>query len=100
MTGAAFGVAAAQAAFVNQLLIKLPTSAPSINPLTVVATGATELRSVFTAEEMPGILVAYVAGIKAAFAVTIGMVGLSFIFSLCSKWKKLNAHVNVGAGAA
>jgi hypothetical protein len=48
---------------------------------------------------MPGILVAYMAGIKAAFAVAIGALGMSFVISLFSKWNRLNAHANKGAVA-
>ncbi|RYP89854.1 hypothetical protein DL770_004006 [Monosporascus sp. CRB-9-2] len=44
MISAALGVAAAQAAFVNQLIHMLSTSAPDVNPADVVATGATDIR--------------------------------------------------------
>jgi len=61
--------------------------------VTLVATGATQLRNVFTAEQMPGILTAYIAGINAAFAISIAAVGLSFIIALLGNWKRLNlAH--------
>jgi hypothetical protein len=49
---------------------------------------------------MSEILVAYTAGIKAAFAVVIGAVGVSFIISLFSKWNQLNAYANKGVVAA
>lgn len=55
-----------------------------------MATGATDLHKVFSGDELSGILVAYMAGIKVAFAVTIGAVGISIPISLLSKWGKIN----------
>ncbi|KAL8882141.1 MAG: hypothetical protein Q9198_000813, partial [Flavoplaca austrocitrina] len=56
--GGAFTVSSAQAAFVNQMLAKLSVSAPGVDAQQLIATGASELRNVFTPEELPGILVA------------------------------------------
>ena len=88
--GGAALIGAAQSGFVNQLLNKLPSTAPGVNPALVVAAGATELREVFSADDLDGILVAYMAGIKVAFAITIGAVGFSFPISLLSKWKRIS----------
>jgi hypothetical protein len=38
-------------------------------------------------------------GINAAFAVAIGMVGISAILSLFSKWKRLDIHALSGGAA-
>lgn len=89
--GGSFLISAAQSGFVNQLVQKLPSTAPTVNPALVIATGATELRDVFSATELDGILVAYMAGIKVAFAITIGAVGISLPISLFSRWTNLNA---------
>jgi hypothetical protein len=97
--GGAFLVAAAQSGFVNQLLRKLGTTAASVNPALVVATGATDLHRVFAEEELNGVLVAYMAGIKVAFAITIGAVGLSVPISLLSRWERINQKTP-GAGAS
>lgn len=70
-----------------------------MSPAKLVATGATELRSVFSADQLPGILVAYMSGINAAFAVAIGMVGISLVASLFSKWRRLDIHNLPGAAA-
>lgn len=75
---------------------KLPSTAPSVNPAQVVAIGATELRKVFSAGELDGILVAYMAGIRVVFAITIGAAGISVPLSLLSKWKKLNTEKLTG----
>ncbi|KAK2816039.1 hypothetical protein FQN49_008042 [Arthroderma sp. PD_2] len=80
---------AAQSGFVNQLLGKLPSTAPSVNLALVVAAGATELRNVFLEDELDGILVVYMAGIKVTFAITLRAVSISLLLSLLSKWKRI-----------
>jgi MFS transporter, DHA2 family, glioxin efflux transporter len=70
-----------------------------VSPAALVATGATQLRSVFTADQLPGVLVAYMAGINAVFAVAVAMVGISVILSLFNKWKRLDTHALPGAAA-
>ncbi|KAM9879568.1 major facilitator superfamily transporter [Verticillium dahliae] len=85
-------VSAGQCAFVNTMLRSLPNTAPNVDPATVVATGATDIRRVFSADEMPGILDAYMAGIKIAIAIAIGATGLALLTSLLSRWERLNAE--------
>jgi len=63
-----------------------------VDPEVLIATGAAELRQVFSPDQMPGILMAYMAGIKAAFAVAIGMAGFSFLLSLLCPWKKVHVR--------
>ena len=60
----------------------------TVDPLQVITVGATEIRSVFPADQVPGIIVAYMQGIKTAFAVTIAGAGLSFLLCLFGDWKK------------
>ncbi|OKL55703.1 hypothetical protein UA08_09049 [Talaromyces atroroseus] len=92
LMGGAIFMAAGQVAFVNQLINTLHTSVPDIDSALVIATGATELRSVFSPEQMPGIL--------AAFAVAIVAVGLSFFISLFSNFKRIDTDAVQGGGAA
>ncbi|KAH6851372.1 major facilitator superfamily-domain-containing protein [Chaetomium sp. MPI-CAGE-AT-0009] len=87
--GTAF-VTAAQAAFVNRIIQTLPDSAPNVDPADVVATGATLIRTAFPADQVPGIVVAYMAGIKVALGISIGGAGLGLVICLCSRWKRLN----------
>ncbi|EOO00201.1 putative major facilitator superfamily transporter protein [Phaeoacremonium minimum UCRPA7] len=98
--GGAFLVSAAQSSFVNVLTKVLPHSAPNVNPMQVVLTGATELRDVFTPEEIPGILVAYMRGLKISFALSLAATGLAFVISLATKLKRLNTDAIKGGGAA
>ncbi|KAK4142509.1 major facilitator superfamily domain-containing protein [Dichotomopilus funicola] len=98
--GGAFMVSAAQSSFVNTMVLRLPTSAPGVNPLVVLGTGATQIRQVFPAEVVPGILVAYMAGIKVAFAIALGAVGVAFVVSLFSNFKRLSPETLKMGGAA
>ncbi|KAH8202202.1 hypothetical protein TruAng_003677 [Truncatella angustata] len=85
-------LSAAQAAFVNKLVQELPMTAPGVDPAVVVATGATELRNVFDANQIPGVLMAYMAGIKVALAISIAASGLAFAISLLNRWSRLNTE--------
>lgn len=92
--GGAVFVAAAQSAFVNQLIIHLTAIAPGIDSGLVVATGASDLRSVFTPEQMASILPSYMAGLKVAFAISIAAAGLAFCLSPFNNFEKINAHAD------
>ena len=90
--GGAVFVAAAQAGLVNQIIIKVTATAPNINSALVVSTGASELRDVFTAEQMTTILPAYMTGLKVAYAISIAAAGIAFCLSPFNNFKKIDAH--------
>ncbi|KAH0527007.1 hypothetical protein TsFJ059_002051 [Trichoderma semiorbis] len=99
--GGAGMVSAAQAGFVNVMINNLPKTAPGVNPALVVSTGATDLRKVFSEDQIPGILVAYMQGLKAAFAIGITSSGIAFItVVLFQRWNKLNTAAIASGGAA
>ncbi|KAK5994664.1 putative efflux pump gsfJ [Cladobotryum mycophilum] len=85
--GGATLVAAAQAAFINTIAKHLPHDAPGVDISKVIATGATELRHVFDATQIPGIIVSYMAGIKVAFAIATACAGLSVFIAIFGRWK-------------
>ena len=93
--GASLFLSAAQCAFVNIMIKSLKTNAPKINPLTVLATGATELRHAFDSENLDGVLVSYMEGLKVAFAIGIAVAGLSFLMSLFFPRQKINKNKTV-----
>lgn len=90
--GGAFSTSAAQSAFVNRLLATLPKTAPSVNPALVIITGASDLQKVFSPDVLPGVLQAYMVGIKAAFIVAIAFCGTACLCSLAVPMKKLPSH--------
>ena len=97
--GGAFFISAGEAGFINKLVQRLPTTAPEVNPQTVALTGASQLRSVFSAQELPGILVAYMDGLKVTFAITIAATCIAFLLAFTPRWKD-NIKGKVGAATA
>ncbi|KAK4240547.1 major facilitator superfamily domain-containing protein [Achaetomium macrosporum] len=91
--GSGILLSAAESAFANTLVASLPAMAPGVDPATVLHTGATELRSVFPADQMRGILEAYMAGIKVAFALAIAASGLALaiamLMGVLGHWRRL-----------
>jgi hypothetical protein len=74
------------------MLAKLAVSAPGVDGARLIATGASELRTVFPPEQIPGIIAAYMQGIKAAFTLSIGFCGIAFLATLVVPWQKLPTH--------
>lgn len=90
--GGAFFISAAQSAFANKLITSLATTAPNLDPRLVLSVGATDLRKVFSAAQIPGILAAYMDGLKVAYALVVALVGISFVFALMPRWERLQAE--------
>lgn len=59
----------------------------------MVSTGASELRKVFTSDQMSAILPAYMSGLKVAYAISIAAAGIAFCLSPFNSFKKIDAHV-------
>jgi MFS transporter, DHA2 family, glioxin efflux transporter len=94
--GGAIWISAAQAGFTNQLIRSLPIKAPGVNPALVLITGATELRKVFSAEELPGILEAYMSGIRVPFALAIACCCLTTVIIAIPKWESIKGRMVMG----
>ncbi|KAF5251706.1 hypothetical protein FANTH_3316 [Fusarium anthophilum] len=88
--GGTFLITAAQSGFINQIIHKLSSTAPTVDPALVTETGATTLRQNFSGAELNGILHAYAWGIKVAFAITIAACGITAITSLFTKWTNIH----------
>lgn len=95
--GGAFFVSAGQTAFTNRLLTRIPVTAPGVSPELVVATGAAQLRSVFSKEDIPGILVAYMDGLKVAFALAVALAGVTLPIAVFSRWQSIKPKIGGGA---
>ncbi|KAF5599101.1 major facilitator (MFS1) transporter [Fusarium pseudocircinatum] len=88
--GGTFLITAAQSGFINQIIHKLSSTAPTVDSALVTETGATTLRQNFSGAELSGVLHAYVWGIKVAFAITIAACGITVITSLFTKWTNIH----------
>ncbi|OIW24129.1 efflux pump antibiotic resistance protein, partial [Coniochaeta ligniaria NRRL 30616] len=62
-------LSAAQCGFVNQMLKSLAVTAPDVDRAKLLATGVSDIRDVFPAEQVPGILLAYMEGLRVPFAI-------------------------------
>ena len=93
-------LSSAQAAFSNRLLSVVMNEAPNVDPAAVVATGATEIRTLFPVDQVAGILLGYMSGIKAVFAILTGTTGVAAIFSLFGSWKRMDPKSVENVGAA
>jgi MFS transporter, DHA2 family, glioxin efflux transporter len=59
----------------------------------LISAGASELRTAFTPQELPGVLIAYMHGLKAVFAVSIAFCGVAFLTTFVIPWNKLPTHL-------
>ena len=99
--GGAVGVATGQSIFTNRLIQSLPIQAPGVEAAKVLAVGVTGLRDAFTASQLQGILKSYIVGLKAEWAWSIALSGMSLLVSFIPEWKTIKAKDDVvGDGAA
>ncbi|KAJ1323001.1 MFS transporter DHA2 family glioxin efflux transporter [Microdochium nivale] len=80
--GGAIGVSIAQALFNNRLLSALAQHAPGLDAQIVLHTGATELRTAFSEQDVPGVIAAYLDGLRWVWILTIAMMGFAMVLSL------------------
>ena len=91
----AFAVSAAQSIFDNILLSRLPELAPGVSPERVFLSGSTGILKNFAQDQVPGILLSYLAGLKAAWAMGIALAGVTLVVSFLPEWKSIKGS---GAG--
>jgi hypothetical protein len=89
--GGSLTLSGAQSGFLNTIIKNLPTTAPGVDPLAVVFTGATDIRKAFPTAVIPGILRAYMDGLRVAFALGVAAAGGMMVTALISKWHNLKA---------
>lgn len=63
---------------------------PGVDPAVALGTGATEIRKVFTAEQIPIVIDAYVAGLKNVFIITIAAFGAATVVGFLGDWRRLD----------
>ena len=95
--GGALFISAAQAGFASKLVEQVPHTAPGVAVAKVVMTGATDLRNTFPAEQIPGILKAYMAGLRVPFAIALACCCLGTVLAFTPQWKKIKVDVTSGA---
>jgi MFS transporter, DHA2 family, glioxin efflux transporter len=84
------GLSAAQCAFDNKLVETLARTVPGIDPSVVLATGVTGIRASFAPDEVTGILLAYLAGLRVVWAMCISFGGCAVLLCFLGPWKRLH----------
>lgn len=80
--GQALFIASTEAAFTNGLVSSLSRLLPTLNPTTVLETGATEIRSAFSGDQVHDILDSYLSGCKTSHFVPMASGGAAVIAAL------------------
>lgn len=99
--GGSVFISVAQNVLDNKLignLLKL--NLPDITPETIIDAGATDLRSIVPASELPRLLVAYNDAIISAFYVGLSLACFSLIGALAMQWRSVKAGRQAQMAAA
>lgn len=84
--GGAFMVSAAQAGFTNTLIKRLAVLAPTVDPQTVVAAGATRVHQMFEGEELEAVMQSYMDGLRVVFIIIVVLAGVATVLSVGLPW--------------
>ena len=94
--GGALFIAVAQTVFQNGIVRAAKELVPDIDPLLLLATGATQLRDVLTKigkqDELPLVLKVYMAGLKDAFRVSVGLASAAVLTTVFVEWKSIKSE--------
>ncbi|KAF2813563.1 MFS gliotoxin efflux transporter glia [Mytilinidion resinicola] len=88
----AYFIAVAQSLFANRMLRALANTAPNINAITVINTGASEIQHVFKGGDLAAVRGAYMVGIKDVFAFSLAGSAVTVLISLVIPFRKLPSH--------
>jgi hypothetical protein len=87
--GGAIAISVAQNIFSNGLTANLPHTAPDVNPSVVINAGAAYLRKAVTKAQLPGVLLAYMDGLRQAFVISIAVGCIATICACFVEWKSV-----------
>ncbi|KAK7414432.1 hypothetical protein QQX98_006710 [Neonectria punicea] len=87
--GTAFLVSSGQCAFINQMIANVLSNAPEIKKSTLLMSGATEVRHIFTSSQQGVVIDGYMRGLKVVFAICITAAGLATVIGFGTRWKRL-----------
>ncbi|RAL02600.1 MDR family MFS transporter [Aspergillus ibericus CBS 121593] len=87
--GGAIFLAVAEVIFAQALKANIPRYAPSVEAATVIAAGATGFRDVVSAQELPGVLVAYAKSVGEVFYLSAALSVVQFGFAWGVGWRSV-----------
>ncbi|ORY58213.1 major facilitator superfamily transporter [Pseudomassariella vexata] len=88
--GGSLFIIASQSAFVNTIIKTVAWSAPGLPPGQVITTGATQIRQVFTSDQVSGVVGAYTAGLKTVFLLATVGSACATLLSLLTRWQRVS----------
>jgi hypothetical protein len=97
--GGAIAISIAQNVFSNGLYKNLPLYAPTVPPKLVIQSGATYLRKVISATNLPGVLKAYMAALTDAYVIPIAVGGIATVCACFVEWKSVKGKKIIAAAA-
>lgn len=87
--GGAVFLALGQTVFTNGLVNSLGTSAPGVNPQTIINAGASGIRAAVSSQALPGVISAYNKAINETFYLAAGASVACFCFAWGIGWKSI-----------
>ncbi|EXA01913.1 major facilitator superfamily domain-containing protein [Fusarium oxysporum f. sp. albedinis] len=97
--GGALCVTAGNTVFTNTLINKINEHVPGLDPYFVIATGATNIRSVIREEWLDGVILAYNDALTTSFYVGAGTASATIIGAMLVEWRSVKGH-DIEMGAA
>lgn len=85
--GGAFAISIAQNIFSNTLSQEIVRLAPTVNPATIIAAGATHISEVTPPGQLSALLEAYNIAVTRTYTSSIAAGCLAFVCSLFMEWK-------------
>ena len=92
-------MSSAETIFSNVLISNLRTTVPAIDPLQVIAAGATGLRGVFQPDELSGIMKCYMDGISATFLLSAILACCASLVSFFAPWVSIKGKTGAVVAA-
>ena len=83
--GEALFISIAQTIFLNQLTRIIEENTPTVNPATAINAGATYVRQLVPADELPAVLLSYNTAVKSTFYLAVSLAGSVVVASLMIK---------------
>ena len=83
----------------NGLVNQISSRIPSLDPQTIIAAGATGLRTIVSSDLLGEVLQAYNSAVRNVFIISIVTGSLCFITSFGFEWKNIKG-INLAAGIA
>jgi hypothetical protein len=93
--GAAIFVSSGESIFSNVLISSLHKTLPTVEPLQVIAAGATGLREVFPAEVLSGIMACYMDGLSATFLMAAILASCAALVSFFAPWVSIKGKTGM-----